>query len=474
LQEQQTASDADDLSLGHKSTSGSGESILETLEEMKEKAEETLSGVRMTEMKAGHNYQMMVQSLTDAVELGKSKVSDAKSLKATLAQTSGKAKGELELTQKGKMADTVFLSTLKTECETAAKEFAEKETTSKGEMAAIEKAKSILSEKVKVFFVQTAERDPFADDASTDDEKRAAVRAHLVADLKALSHKVSSFAMMELASSASQDPFEKVKGLITDMIAKLVSEANAEATQKAFCDEETAKSKKEMAEKSMRSDELNSRLDTAAASKGTLLQSIKDLTEEIADMDAKTSESTKLRAEEHATYLKASADFKMAAKAVEDAIRVLKEFYAGSGTTSDASATICGILETSGAEFTKMYMEVETTETEAVSAFKKMSDEDKVTKAAKEAEIKGAESEIKSLDVSIQNSGEDIKMVTKELDAVMSYLDKLKPQCETKAMTYEEKKAKREAEIEGLKEALALLAAPELLQVSQLRGTKRH
>lgn len=474
LQEQEAAGDADDLSMNSKSSSGSGESILETLEEMKEKAEETLSGVRMTEMKANHNFQMMVQSLTDAVELAKQKLSDANSLKATLAQTSGKAKGELELTQKGKMADMTFLSTLKSECATAATAFAEKTASAKGEMAAIEKAKSILSEGVKVFFVQTKTNDPFADDASTDDDKRAAVRKHLVDDLKALSHKVGSFAMMELASSASQDPFEKVKGLITDMIAKLVSEANAEATQKAFCDEETAKSKKEQAEKSMRSDELTSRLDTSAASKGTLAQAIKDLSAEVADLDAKSAEAATIRAEEHATYLKASADFKMAAKAVEDAIRVLKEYYEGAGTSSDASTTIVGILETSGAEFTKMYMEVETTETEAVSAFKKMTDEDKVTKAAKLAEIKGAESEIKSLDVAIQNSGEDLKMVTKELDAVMSYLDKLKPQCETKAMTYEEKKAKREAEIEGLKEALGLLSAPELLQVSQLRGTKRH
>merc|ERR1719235_1584898 len=111
-----------------------------------------------------------------------------------------------------------------------------------------------------------------------------------------------------------------------------------------------------------------------------------------------------------------------------------------------------------------MYMEVETTETQAVADFKKMLDEAKVAKAAMLAEIKGAQSEIKSLEVAIQNGGEDLKMVTKELDAVMSYLEKLKPQCETKVMTYAEKKAKREAEIEGLKEALTLLDSPALLQ----------
>merc|ERR1719265_2914014 len=115
--------------------------------------------------------------------------------------------------------------------------------------------------------------------------------------------------MMELASSASTDPFEKVRGLVSDMIAKLVSEANKEATQKAFCDEEQAKSKKEQAEKSMRSDELNSRLDSAATKKEQLQQSVKDLEQEVADMDAATAKATNIRADEHATYMKASADF---------------------------------------------------------------------------------------------------------------------------------------------------------------------
>jgi hypothetical protein len=37
-------------------------------------------------------------------------------------------------------------------------------------------------------------------------------------------------------------------------------------------------------------------------------------------------------------------------------------------------------------------------------------------------------------------------------------LDKLKPQCETKVVSFGERKARREADIAGLKEALAILS----------------
>merc|ERR1719399_1780837 len=94
----------------------------------------------------------------------------------------------------------------------------------------------------------------------------------------------------------------------------------------------------------------------------------------------------------------------------------------------------------------------------AADAYKKLMDENKVSRTAKMAEVKGAQSEIKSLEVAIKNGEEDLDTVTKELDAVLTYLEKLKPQCESKAMSYAERKAAREAEIAGLKEALEILS----------------
>merc|ERR1719386_291171 len=104
--------------------------------------------------------------------------------------------------------------------------------------------------------------------------------------------------MMELVSAAASDPFEKIRGLLSDMIAKLVQEANEEATQKAFCDEEMGKSNKAKTEKTLTLDKLQSRLDKAAARKAELEQSIKDLEGEIAALDAGTAEATKIRNDE--------------------------------------------------------------------------------------------------------------------------------------------------------------------------------
>merc|ERR1719428_1452699 len=438
--------------------------IVEQIGDMKEKAEETLSGARNTEMKENHNFQMMEQSLTDAIKNSKDKLSSAKSSIATLTEETGKAKGELTETQATKAADVAFLDTLTQECAETHSAWEERQKSAKDEMAVIEKAKSILADRVKVF-VQVSGKTGMKKNDGDEDDKESATRQKLVNQLKSLSHQFKSYALMEMVSVASSDPFEKVRGLIESMVEKLVNEANEEATQKAFCDEETAKCKKAQAEKSMTSDKLQSRIDSATTKIAQLKEGIAELEAEIAELDSGSAEATKIRTEEKATNTKTIADFKLAAEGVQGAIGVLKEYYESAliqtssnqrqpsfgGAKSDAASTIISILEMSEENFTKMYMETETAETQAEDEYKKLMDETKVSKTSKTAEAKGSASEIKSLEVSLKNSQEDLGMTTKELDAVMSYLEKLKPQCETKVMSYAEKKARREAEIAGLK-----------------------
>merc|ERR1719207_169366 len=160
MQTEVTAGEDSDLKLhqpqatvtAYESKSGG---IVEQIGDMKEKAEETLSGARNTEMKEKHNFNMMAQSLTDAIGVCKEKLSAAKSSIAEYTQEMGKAKGELEETTSTKAADTAYLESLKMECSETAASWEERQKSAKEEMAVIEKAKSILAAGVKVF-VQVA------------------------------------------------------------------------------------------------------------------------------------------------------------------------------------------------------------------------------------------------------------------------------------------------------------------------------
>merc|ERR1719420_483773 len=485
--------------------------IISKIEEMKEKAEETLTDARNTELKGQQDYNMLEQSLNSGIAVAQDKISGAKSAIGAKGEEMNGAKSDLTETEASKAADEKYLAQLKHDCEEAAANWAQRQESAKAETGAINKAIEVLSEGVRVLLQKNMivskkqvpndglakEDQDFDDDASPGADAQSndvsQSRAKLVNKLKDLSRKFGSYALMEMAGSAAMDPFAKIKGLIEEMIAKLVQEAQEEATQKAFCDEEMSKSKKATDEKTLTLNKLQSRLDKASARKAELEQGIKDLEAEIGSLDAGTAEATKIRNDEHTVYLKSSKDFADAAAATEKAIKVLKEFYDSAaliqtGATSSskqpefgsaksgAGGVIISILEMSNEDFTKLHSECEASEAEAVESYEKLMNENTATKAARQAEAKAAASEVKSLTVALENTGEDHSMTSKELAAVFEYVDKLKPQCEQKAMSYAEKKARREAEISGLKEALEILAGDTVFMQKNLRltSTKRH
>jgi len=361
-------------------------------------------------------------------------------------------------------------------------------------MGAIEKAKEILVSGVTAFAQVSSKSKRWNPDDDDESDAVSEKRTKVVSILKQLGQTHHSFAFAQLANMATSDPFVKIRGLIEDMIAKLLKEAEEEATQKAFCDAEMGKSKTSQEEKTMTMDKLQARIDGATSTISENTEAIKTLESEIAEIDKAQAEATTIRTKEKEDYMVASKDFKDSAEAVAKAIEVLKNFYEGSfiqvtaktglkskqpsfgGAKSDIASTIISVLEMSEEDFTTLLAETEATEDEAAKAYATLTDENKVSKATKEAEAKGKASEVKSLTVQLGHSKEDHASTSSELDAVNAYIDKLKPQCEEKAMSYEEKKAKREAEIAGLKEALEILAGDGLALVQtkhNLRQIKR-
>jgi len=442
-----------------------GSGILDTISDMKEKAESTLSDARTAEMKAAHEYEMLKQSLEMQMSTMKKRMSEATTEKSGLEEAKSSAEEELASTKKTLADDEKYLEELTQSCSMKAKEWATRQKDAAGELAAIAKAKEVLESGVKVFLQVSTKAKAHATDAS--DEKRA----RIMAVLAKLEESDKSYFFMQVKSEAQEGPFDKVKGLIESMIMRLEKQAAEEAEAKAFCDTETEKSKAKQAELTAKSDKSQVRIEKATATIAELKEQIKTLQAQMAEMDAAQAEATSLRNKEHEEYLKSSKDYKDSAEAVANAIAVLQEYYSSGsfvqakqapelgGAKTDIADTIMSMLEVAESDFTSLLAEAEASEKAAQSSYDKLAEQNTVTKAANTEEIKGKEAKVKSEETALLNYKEDFATTGKELDAVLSYLDKLKPQCETKVMTYAERVAKREAEIEGLKEALEILSA---------------
>jgi hypothetical protein len=497
IQQSSSDSDENDLSLhqpqakqvAYESKSGG---IIDAVKEMQAKAEAELSDLRKKEMADAHEFKMLEQSLSGEISHAQDKLSSATKAKAGAEETLSTSEGDLVATKKTKAADEEYSANLKTECETAAHEWAERQESAKAEMAAIDKASEILASGVTALVqVKTSKRSD--DDDDSEDDAQSEMRRKLVKTIQRLGKKFHSFGLMQLASVASSDPFVKIRGLIEDMIEKLLKEAQEEATQKAFCDKEMGASKTSEAQKLATSDKLQTRIDGNEAKIAELTEAVKTLEAEVADIDKAQSEATAIRTKEKTDNLAAIKDFRDSANAVVAAMGVLKSFYEGGaliqtsvvskrserpefgGAKSDAASGIISVLEVAESDFTRLLAETETAEDAAADAYAKQTEENKVSKATKEADAKAKQSEVKSLTVSLGHAKEDLASVSTELDAVQAYIAKLKPQCEEKAMSYEEKKAAREAEIAGLKEALEILSGTGLIQGgSRFLGFKNH
>merc|ERR1719157_496146 len=98
-----------------------------------------------------------------------------------------------------------------------------------------------------------------------------------------------------------------------------------------------------------------------------------------------------------------------------------------------------------------------TAEQTSAAEYDAQTKENEITKATKNQDVKYKTKESNGLDKSVAEYSSDKSGVETELAAVNEYLKELEGRCIAKAETYGERKARREAEISGLKEALTIL-----------------
>jgi len=315
----QGADSEDEGDMGAPSASvykGQSGGIIDTLESLLDKAKDSLAKARGTERNNANNFQLLKQSLDDEIRNGEKDLAKTKKGLANTQGTKAAAQGDLSVASKGLAEDEATLKTLHQDCLEKSRDF-EAETKSRGEeLSALATAKKIIAEsssgadslsygldQVSDSFLQTSSvRSENALVSTADLANFEAVR--LVRDL---ARKTGDAALNQLASrmaaavrrakGGAADPFVKVKELIKNMIETLLSDGQADASHKAYCDKELGASADKKAEKTAVIDKLSAQIDSMSAKSAQLKEQVAKLQKDLAGLASSQAEMNGIRSE---------------------------------------------------------------------------------------------------------------------------------------------------------------------------------
>jgi len=276
--------------------------------------------------------------------------------------------------------------------------------------------------------------------------------------------------------------------LIKDLIKKLEADAKAEATQKGICDKKMADAISDRDEANSKIEIANGKITTLTAKKNALNDEIDVLNKEISELQKALLEATELRAEDKADNEKTITMSDAGADSVKIALGILKKFYENAfvqtkkyvppnsdrdgntvgdlapevfddsyhGSQSESKG-ILGILEVILSDFERTTKKTAKEEKESLEAFEEFEKDTKDEIDTKGKKVKKNEGKVADAEADILDQQQALKDAKDLLDSATEALEDLEVMCVKGEETWEERTAKRKAEVEALKEALNIL-----------------
>jgi len=475
--------------------------IITMIEDLVKEFTDKEAQVTAEEEKAADAHSKYMEAATKSLEDYKSEKESKEEEKEEVIGEISEAQEALLDLQAELKDNQRYMKDLTEQCELKAREWDQQTTMRAGELEALSQAlkimetvqeKDIVNERAAALLLQQSKK------GGSPQKKRvlqkvvemagstdAAARERVIKILKEKGVKLESTMLTSLASQIQADPFKKVKTLIQNLIERLLREAAAEATQKGWCDTELGKARTTRKFQEEKILDLSNQLAKDEAYKTELEEAIETLKEEIEHLNKDLEEATALRAEDKEMNLQTIKDAGEGLEAVRQAIAVLEEFYKGAakgavslleesaspvdedrpeGTRSGAykgkqtqGNNIIEMLKVIESDFDRTGRRTKEEEEAAHREFVKFNRETKVSITTKEADQKNKESELEETKLRIEENLNDLKKQQKLLDKALQELTALMPACVDTGMDYEERKEKREAEMEALKQACQAL-----------------
>merc|ERR1711862_430137 len=211
--------------------------------------------------------------------------------------------------------------------------------------------------------------------------------------------------------------------------------ADAEAEEKAYCDEEMAKTTENKEELEAVVAKLTSKVDKASARSIELKDEVKEAQDDLAAMAKEQAKMDEIRRDENAAYTKAKADLELGLSGVRKALEVLRNYYGSASAalvqqpampeqhskSGGAAGSIINILEVCESDFAGNLAKEETQESDAASAYEKTTQENKIRTAQLSQDVKYNTQEFKGLDKAVSEVSSDRETTNTELTGVLEY-----------------------------------------------------
>merc|ERR1719213_568415 len=483
--------------------------IIKTLEGLLNEFRQSRTDLENDEAQSKSDYNLAMQAKLDVLKQAQLSLENAQKDRAKTTEAIATANEDLTATNAQLNDDRVYLKDLTSKCETKAKEWDQRSAMRADELAALTQALAVLESTVTtkagatgsggramllaadtddddeddddVDFVQVRSTKGFLQKKSLSPEDM--IRDRLVSLLKTAGAKLKSPVLSTLAVKVSEDPFKKIKGLIQELIERLLQEEADEADKKGWCDKEIAAATKDRDYRLRDVTDLHTELEILNARKGKLTETKAELEEALSTLNADLAKETQNRADEKAENEQTIKDAQEGEAAVDQAIEILSHFYgaaakgiatlaqrgvdddapdAGFGDekytgSQSASTGIMGMLDVIKSDFARSISETTAAEEQAQRDFIEFERETKSSIAAKTNALEHTDRELTETEDKLATAEDDIRTQQGMLDAAVETWEKLIPGCVADpGMSYEERVQRRNAEVQALKDAYCI------------------
>jgi len=518
------------LSQGQGYVPASGE-IVGILKQLKDTMEKTLAEVTATEEEAIKTFADLMEAKTKELEANTAAIESKLERVAQVGLEITEMKEDIDDTAKALAEDKNFLAELAKGCSTKEAEWAERTKTRADELLAIADTIKILNDDDALdLFKKTLPSASFLQtrDSAQNLKRRAIAVLHAARAKRRIPEPRLDFIALALQGK-SGGTFDKVIGMIDEMVAILAEEQKADDEKKVYCESELDATEYKQKSLERKVDDLGAALEDTKGMIETLTDEIAALVDGIKALDKSVAEATENRKAENVAFKELMAADTAAEQLLSMAANRLAKFYTPKlyvappkqelsadqriavNMGSEAAPTeppmlvqiqqhgaasvapppppetwgaykkkgeehggVVAMLNMLKADLEKEMQEAKVEEADAQSEYESMMSDSAEKRTLDSKTLADKESSKADLEERSLKLGEEKTATMKEAMATADTLKSLHLECDWLVSNFQVRKDARAGEVDALKKAKAVLSGADfsLLQTAHLRGSK--